>query len=105
MNWMTDVGLRTGPEFTEAAVKLFGARIAPESETPPTTLTVERYQSGGQWGMNFNLKQAGNSMTTSVTPWQPFPEAFRAVFPGGWEELAAREGFELPADFKKHKAR
>ena len=105
IDWMTDVGLRTGPEYSAAALKLLGSRPTPELEPPPTTLTVERYKTGDAWQMNFNLKQAGNSMTTSVNPWQPFPEAFRAIFPGGWEQLAQRERFELPADFKKHNAK
>lgn len=105
IDWMTDVGLRTGPEFTEAAAKLLGSSPPPEFETPPTTLTVERYKSGDTWRMNFTLKQAGNSMTTSVSPWQPFPEAFKPLFPNGWADLAKAEGFELPKEFEKHKAR
>lgn len=39
-------------------------------------------------------------MSTDVNPWQPFPEAFRPLFPGGWKELAEREGFELPKSFQ-----
>ena len=101
LEWMTDFGLRTGKEFNETAVKLLAPRPVPEYETQPTTLTVERYKSGDEWRMNYSLKQAGNSMTTSVNPWQPFPEAFHAIFPGGWQELAQREGFELPKEFKK----
>ncbi len=105
IDWLTDAGLRTGPEYTEAAVKLFGATPLPEPAPQPTTLLVERYQSGGEARMNYTLKQAGNSMTTSVSPWQSFPEAFRPLFPGGWADLAKAEGFELPEEFKKHKAR
>ena len=74
-------------------------------QAQPTTLTVERYKAGGEWQMNYRLAQAGGEMSTSVTPWQPFPEAFRALFPGGWEELAQREGFDLPSEFKKHKGK
>lgn len=105
IDWMADTGLRTGPEYTEAAIKIFGAKPMPEPAPQPTTLLVERYQSGGETRMNYTLKQAGNSMTTSVSPWQSFPEAFRPLFPGGWADLAKAEGFELPKEFEKHKAR
>jgi hypothetical protein len=29
-----------------------------------------------------------------------FPEPLRSLFPGGWRDLAQREGFALPEDFK-----
>ena len=41
-------------------------------------------------------------MTTTISPWQPFPEAFRAIFPGGWRDVAEREGFKLPQAFEKN---
>lgn len=100
-DWMQAVGLVTGPDFSQIPARVIASE--PSYQPKPTSLMVERYQSGGVWRMNYTLKQAGFSMTTSVSPSQPFPEAFRAVFPGGWEELAQREGFELPEDFKKHK--
>jgi len=28
----------------------------------------------------------------------PFPEVFRVLFPNGWEDIAKREGFELPVE-------
>ncbi len=101
--WMQDVGLITGPKFSNIPGEVIANE--PSYQPKPTTLTVERYQSGGEWRMNFNLKQAGNSMVTSVSPWQPFPEAFRPLFPGGWADLAKAEGFELPKEFEKHQAR
>ncbi len=30
-----------------------------------------------------------------------FPNAFRFLFPGGWQDVAEREGFELPKEFNK----
>jgi hypothetical protein len=104
IGWMMDVGLRNGQDFSKIPEELRAAMPTAEYETQPTTLTVERYKSGDEWRMNYRLKQAGNSMMTSVSPWQPFPEAFRPIFPGGWEDLAQREGFELPKEFKKQKA-
>ncbi len=105
IGWMMDVGLRNGQDFSNVPEELRATMPTAEYETQPTALTVERYKSGDEWRMNYRLKQAGNSMVTSVSPWQPFPEAFRAVFPGGWEELAQREGFQLPKEFEKPQGR
>jgi len=101
--WMQDVGLRTGPDLSKVPAQIVATMPPDASQTEPTTLTVERYQSGGEWGMNFTLNQGGNKMTTSVNPGQPFPEAFRPLFPNGWPDLAAREGFELPKEFQTQK--
>ena len=64
---------------------------------PPTTLTVRRYGDR----LNMEIRQAGNTMSTDVAPQQPFPAAFRPIFPGGWPDLAQRAGFELPKSFHK----
>jgi hypothetical protein len=66
-----------------------------------TTMVVKRYGSDDQPRLSVELRQAGSGMTTDVSPWQPFPEAFKPLFPGGWPDLAAREGFQLPQEFKK----
>jgi hypothetical protein len=102
-NWMTDFGLHPGTD--ESAVSTDSPATPPVSRVPPrtTTLTVRR-PAGVEGGLHFSLEQAGGSMGANVSPWQPFPEPFRAVFPGGWEELAQREGFELPKEFKKAQA-
>jgi hypothetical protein len=82
-SWMMDMGLEPAGR--------------PRS---PTTMIVRR-QSGDQTGLGYELRQAGSTMSTVVSPWQPFPGAFLPLFPGGWPDLAAREGFELPKEFKK----
>jgi len=71
------------------------------SSSGDTTIIVKRYQAGDEMRLGFELRQAGGTMSTDVSPWQPFPEAFKPLFPGGWKDLAAREGFELPKDFQK----
>jgi hypothetical protein len=43
-------------------------------------------------------------MSTDVSPYQPFAEAFLPLFPNGWPDLAQREGFELPKGFRKRQA-
>ncbi len=68
--------------------------------TKPATMTVKRSKAGDELRLNLELRQGNSSMSTYVSPWQ-FPEAFRPVFPGGWPDVAAREGFELPKEFHK----
>jgi hypothetical protein len=102
-SWMQAVGLITKPNFPNVPSEIIPNE--PSYQPKPISLMVERYQSGGEWRMNFTLKQAGNSMMTSVSPRQPFPEAFKPLFPGGWADLAKAEGFQLPKEFEKHKTR
>ncbi|MDR3456147.1 MAG: hypothetical protein P4N60_01770 [Verrucomicrobiae bacterium] len=101
--WMQAVGLLAGENMSKVPKALLDTLPADAYGPKPTTMKVERYQSGDQWHLNLTLQQGGGTMTTSVNPWQPFPEAFRTLFPGGWQELAEREGFELPPEFNKKK--
>lgn len=105
--WLTDSGMRIAPDFSKVPAELRAAMpvMMERQEPQPASLTVERYKSGDEWYMNYHLKQDGNNMTTSVNPWQPFPEAFKPLFPGSWPDLAKAEGFELPKEFQKNKAR
>jgi hypothetical protein len=100
-NWMQDMGLREEPDISKIPAVYLASFLANNQQSKPTKLKLERYKSGNEWNLNYTLEQANSSMTTSVNPWQPFPEAFRAIFPGGWQELAEREGFELPKSFDK----
>jgi hypothetical protein len=100
--WMEDAGLHLGPDLSKVPAEFLAIMPANDHQAQPTTLTLERYQSGDQWRINYTLQQAGSTMSTSVNPWQPLPEAFRPLFPGGWKELAEREGFELPKEFNQH---
>jgi DNA-directed RNA polymerase specialized sigma24 family protein len=68
--------------------------------TEPATMTVKHSKAGDEPRLNLELRQGGSSMSTYVSPWQ-FPEAFRPIFPGGWPDVARREGFELPKEFQK----
>ena len=65
----------------------------------PTTVTLGHPSGDGRIG--YEYKRGGSTMSSEVSPWQPFPEALSTLFPGGWEELAQREGFELPKEFQK----
>ncbi len=53
----------------------------------------------GQVRFSVELKQAGSTSYIDVSPGRPLPESFQPVFPGGWTELARREGFDLPKGF------
>ena len=101
VQWVVDTGMSPSMDLSKVPPQYL-AMLKPEDfQGKPTVLTLERYQSGDEWHLNYTVKQTGGSMTTSVGPWQPFPEAFRVLFPGGWQELAEREHFELPKEFKK----
>jgi hypothetical protein len=52
------------------------------------------YRSGWRW-------ENAEAINTYPEPIKPnrFRRAFYFVFPGGWQEVARREGFELPAEF------
>jgi Tfp pilus assembly protein PilV len=63
-------------------------------------LTVRRHLDGTQPPLWWQLQeQDGNSCSSDVRS-KDFPELFRSVFPGGWRDLAQREGFTLPEDFQ-----
>jgi hypothetical protein len=87
-DWMNSLGM-----FGSGATTLGNNQI----QTDPTRMTIRRENKY----LMMELRQANSSMTCGITPWQPFPEAFSPLFPGGWKELAEREGFELPPEFQK----
>lgn len=79
-SWMTELGISGGG---------------------PTTMIVKRNGSANHPQLNLELHYGlGSTMSTTVSPWQPMPEGFRALFPGGWPDLAKREGFALPKEFQ-----
>jgi hypothetical protein len=102
LQWMMDSGLVTGPDLSKVPAEFQAILPLSDHLNQPTVLTLHRYQAGNDWGINYDLQQAGNGMSTTVNPWQPFPAPFLAIFTGGWKELAAREGFELPKEFNSH---
>jgi hypothetical protein len=67
--------------------------------TVATTLTVKRPADGTERLWFQVIDPNGGCM--EGPPFQQFPEAFRIIFPGGWVDVAQREGFELPKEFKK----
>jgi len=62
--------------------------------------TVRRRTEGTQPVLWFQQQdQDGNSSSYDIRP-GGCPDLLRSLFPGGWRDLAQREGFELPADFQ-----
>lgn len=56
------------------------------------------YRAGRKWDRSETI----NTYPEPIKP-DKFPAAFRFIFPGGGEELAKREGFELSTEFQKRK--
>jgi hypothetical protein len=54
------------------------------------------YRAGWKWKNSETI----NTYPEPINP-QNFPYAFFFVFPGGWQEVAQREGFDLPEEFSK----
>jgi hypothetical protein len=67
------------------------------NDNQPTSMIIRRQKDY----LMLELRQSMSMMSCGLTPWQPMPEAFQPLFPGGWKDLAAREGFDLPKDFQK----
>jgi len=56
-----------------------------------------KYRGGWAW---VGGGEAINTYPEPI-PTNGFPAAFSFIFPGGWEEIAEREGFELPPEVKR----
>jgi hypothetical protein len=95
--WVVDVGMSTSMDLSKVPAQYL-AMLKPEDiQSKPTILTLKRSQSGDDWHLDYTLEQTSGSISSSASPGQPF----RVVFPGGWAEIAQREHFELPKEFKK----
>jgi hypothetical protein len=70
------------------------------------TLEVQRDESHGLFYREVEERTTGakeevlGSTRCDVSP-DYFPDLFKTFFPGGWSELAQREGFELPKESKR----
>lgn len=69
-------------------------------------LSIHRIAAPPGYGYRSGWREADGSeaINTYPEPIKPknFPYPFRFVFPGGWQEVAQREGFELPKEFDQH---
>jgi len=97
---LTSLGNERGDLFLDYA-RSWMQDLGMEGGAGDNRLTVRRHESGNEPQLSFELKYSGNTMNADVAPYQPFPEAFRALFPNGWPDVASREGFDLPKAFRK----
>jgi hypothetical protein len=65
-----------------------------------TLSVLRKADTDGQPAFFYELARKGLNSSMSEGPGkintQYFPPAWRNIFPGGWPEVAQREGFELP---------
>lgn len=93
------LGTERSDSFLPSAWRELGPDLTP-SGSEPVTMTVRR--SSGESGpkLVWELKQ-GTSVSTDDVRFAYYPSSwFLTLFPGGWETIAAREGFELPKSFR-----
>jgi hypothetical protein len=65
------------------------------------TLTLRRLATNGESRLAWEWKK-GASVSSAEVAYGYYPSSsFGWLFPGGWEDLARREGFDLPASFRK----
>jgi hypothetical protein len=63
-------------------------------------MTIRRAPAEGEPKFTCEIRE-GNSSRTSDVRYAHYPSLwFLALFPGGWEAIAQREGFTLPKDFR-----
>lgn len=100
--WMQNIGLLIGRDFSKTPPEYLANTSIAAYQVQPATLILKRYQVADYWGINYTFEHMGGSTTSEISPFQPLPEVFKSVFPGGWKEIAEREGFELPKEFNSH---
>ncbi len=62
--------------------------------------TVRQRTEGTPPGLWYQQEEKGGSNFSSDLKPGNFPDLLRGLFPGGWRDLAQREGFALPTDFQ-----
>jgi hypothetical protein len=97
----TTVSNVLGAQRTQLLQNYFGFyRIYEDGANAVNTNKLEVYRMPGKPGLFYRGgwdMGSSSAMNTYPEPIRDdrFPAAFRFIFPGGWQELAQREGFEL----------
>jgi len=66
----------------------------------PTTITIRRVEADGDSKLVCQLDR-GDTVSRMDVHYGHYPAGwFLTLFPGGWQAIAQREGFELPKNFK-----
>ncbi|HEU0038251.1 MAG TPA: hypothetical protein VFR76_03155 [Verrucomicrobiae bacterium] len=101
------VNAAIGDERGELMRKFFEySRISEDGAIGERTNILSIHRISGLPGLGFRAGwkwENSEAINTYPEPIKPknFPYAFLLVFPGGWQELAQREGFDLPEEFSK----
>jgi hypothetical protein len=70
-----------------------------------TLSVLKKPASDGQQMLLYKLTRTGPFSSMSQGPGEIhaeyFPPAWKNIFPGGWQEVAQREGFSLPDEKKE----
>jgi hypothetical protein len=94
--WLQDNGMSPGFDLSNIPAD-YSPQIADAQTPKPTVMTLK---ADGE-EIDLNLQLGGGSMSCTISPWQPVPPAFSMLFPGGWQQIAQLEGFQLPKSFNK----
>lgn len=93
------LGAERGELFVEPGWRALKASF-PVTDQEPETLTIRRAVVNGQPELSWHAVQ-GTSRRSGPIRYGHYPTRwFLKLFPGGWKDLAEREGFELPKDWK-----
>ena len=81
-------------------------RISEDGAIGERTNILSLHRISGQPGLGWRAGWKWENAEAINTYPEPiktkdFPYAFLFIFPGGWQEVAQREGFDLPEDFNK----
>jgi hypothetical protein len=93
------LGVERADLFLHQGWRELKSEFAPD-EQEPVTMTIRRSAVDGESKLFWEIRQ-GNSLSSSEIRYATYPRWFWLLFPGGWQGIAQREGFELPKDFEK----
>jgi hypothetical protein len=95
----SDLGAERADLFLDRAWRELLSELAP-SANGDETMTISRTLTNGEPKLICETRQS-DSVYSMEVQYAHYPSSwFLTLFPGGWETLAQREGFELPKGFR-----
>ncbi len=80
-------------ELLEGSIQDWISELANWGGDKPVTMIVRRFSDGNKQLLKFQV-DGGQWVPIRIL----FPGIFRPLFPNGWDDVAKREGFELPKE-------
>jgi hypothetical protein len=75
------------------------SKLAPPGQQP-LSMTIRRLTVDNETKLSCEVSQ-GSKVSRSEVRYAHYPSTwFLTVFPGGWQAIAQREGFDLPTNFR-----